>query len=177
MLSSCAYLRACLNEAMRLVPAIAGVLPRTILSPGLNISGEYFPPGTIVGVSSYTIHRNAECFSEPFKFRPERWLNENQDNDSGFKRVHEAFFGFSQGPRGCVGKHLAYTEMSTAVAYIVWHLEIQLANALDGEMGKSKSIPEWASEMQARGELPTSDMFVSHPIDGPFLKFREWTAV
>jgi cytochrome P450 len=162
---------------MRLVPAVAGVLPRTILSPGLTISGEYFPPGTIVGVSSYTIHHNVEYFPEPFKFKPERWINENQDNDSGVQRTHEAFFGFSQGPRGCVGKHLAYTEMSMAVAYIVWHLEIQLANELDGEVETRKNIPDWVSEMRARGELATSDMFVSHPIDGPFLKFCEWTAV
>jgi cytochrome P450 len=174
MLSSCVYLRACLNEAMRLQPAVGGVLPRTILSPGLTICNEFFPAGTIVGVSSYAVHHNIEWFPEPFKFKPERWMKEYQANNSDIQRAHEAFFSFSQGPRGCVGKHLAYVEMSMAVAYIAWRFDIQPSKRIDGEMERGEDMPDWVTEMQMRGELASTDMFVSHPIDGPFLKFREW---
>lgn len=163
-----------MNEAMRLTPAVGGVLPRAILSPGLTISGEYFPAGTVVGVSSYTINHDAEWFPEPFKFKPERWLNDddNDGSNSSVQRAQEAFFSFSLGPRGCVGKHLAYVEVSMAVAYLVWHFDIQPAD--EEGMGRGKrDVPGWVAEMQARGELVTADMFVSHPIDGQCLKFRE----
>lgn len=172
-LSSCVYLRACLDEAMRLVPAVGGILPRTVLPPGLTIANEYFPAGTIVGVPGYAMHRNAEYFPEPFAFRPERWLADNEadaDADVLRRSSHAAFLQFSQGPRGCVGKHLAYAEMSLAVASVVWSFDLEVSAQYDQNSGADDD--DWRAAMASRGEIPTSDMFVSHPVSGPFLRFR-----
>lgn len=45
-LSSCHYLCACLDEAMRLTPAVPSELSRNILSGGQTIDGEFYPKGT-----------------------------------------------------------------------------------------------------------------------------------
>lgn len=51
MIQSCHYLRACLDESMRLSPGVGGILPREVLSGGMKVDGEYFPPGTDVSVA------------------------------------------------------------------------------------------------------------------------------
>jgi cytochrome P450 len=48
-LSSCLYLHACIDEALRLTPAGVGELAREVLPGGLNIEGFQVPEGTHVG--------------------------------------------------------------------------------------------------------------------------------
>lgn len=73
-LNSCAYLRACVDEAMRMSPSVGGLLPREILAGGMTIDGVFVPAGTVVGVPHYTIHHNAEYYPSPFTYAPERWI-------------------------------------------------------------------------------------------------------
>ena len=97
LLSFCRYLRACLDEAMRLTPAVGGVLPREILAGGATINGHHLPSGTIVGVSHYALHHSPEYFPSPFAYKPERWVvNEKEgiDNDA-LTRAQSAFCQFS----------------------------------------------------------------------------------
>ncbi|GKZ45356.1 hypothetical protein AbraIFM66951_007973 [Aspergillus brasiliensis] len=77
----CSVLHACINGAMRLTPPAPNLLPRTVLSGGMEVDGIYVPAGTIVGVSAYTIHRNRTYFSNPDENEPGRWLEGNEDND------------------------------------------------------------------------------------------------
>ena len=49
---------------------------------------------------------NAELFEDPLEFRPERW--EKKENRGKISTVSSNFSG---GPRGCIGKNLAITEM------------------------------------------------------------------
>ena len=53
-LSSCKYLRACVDESMRMAPAGPAELSRTILSGGLTIDGEFLPAGVTVGTSLWS---------------------------------------------------------------------------------------------------------------------------
>lgn len=73
-LNGCAYLRACIDEAMRMSPSVGGLLPREILAGGMTIDGVFVPAGTVVGVPHYTIHHNAEYYPSPFTYAPERWV-------------------------------------------------------------------------------------------------------
>ncbi|RYC57622.1 hypothetical protein CHU98_g8575, partial [Xylaria longipes] len=39
-LNSCTYLRACIDEAMRMSPSVGGIAPREVLQGGITIDGE-----------------------------------------------------------------------------------------------------------------------------------------
>ena len=44
-MSNCKYLKACVDESLRLAPPGPGMPPRTILPGGMIIDGEYYPEG------------------------------------------------------------------------------------------------------------------------------------
>lgn len=106
-LSGLHYLRACIDEAMRLSPSVGGLLPREVLHGGIIIDGELIPAGTVVGVPHYAIHHNPVYYPCPFGYRPERWIpnkNDFETNSQDFAAAQSAFCPFSIGPRGCIGK-------------------------------------------------------------------------
>ena len=105
-LSSLHFVRACIDEAMRLSPSVGGVLPRQVLAGGADIDGKQIPEGTVVGVPHYSIHHNTEYYPRPFEYKPERWITGSDPNVTAesVSAVQSAFCAFSIGPRGCIGK-------------------------------------------------------------------------
>jgi len=73
-LFSCQYLRACIDEAMRLSPGVTGMIPREVLEGGITIDETYFPAGCDIGVPNYALHHNEAYFPGSFPFKPERWI-------------------------------------------------------------------------------------------------------
>lgn len=139
-LNSCTYLRACLDEAMRMSPPIPGVLWRETLAGGVSIhrfdnseEADHFPAGLDVGTGIYAIHHNDVYFLAPFAYNPTRWLSPHTPPES-VALARSAFMPFSSGSRGCVAKPLAYLEMSLAVARVVWLGELRVAGT-EGEGG------------------------------------------
>lgn len=56
-------------------------------------------PGTTAVMNILLLHRDADVFSNPQKFDPDRFLPHN---------IHTnpyAYIPFSAGPRNCIGKH------------------------------------------------------------------------
>lgn len=75
-------------------------LPR-IMSQDTEVCGQVFKAGTILSVPSYTIHHLESVWTDPMNFRPERWL----EGDENTKRDLEKCLNvFSVGPRSCVGR-------------------------------------------------------------------------
>jgi cytochrome P450 len=105
-LASCKYLRACIDETLRISPPQGGTLwrqvPRDGVSPVL-IDGTPIPEGTNIGVNTYSMHHNEAYFPEPWTFRPERFLEEG---DCVCSDIKTAFMPFSFGSRGCAGRFL-----------------------------------------------------------------------
>ncbi|KAI1210084.1 cytochrome P450 [Annulohypoxylon truncatum] len=172
-LASCRYLRACLDEALRMSPPIPGTLWREQVlesysgTDPLVIDGHIIPPGTEVGVNTYALHHNENYFPEPFEFKPERFLSGDVDID---KRAYEGFAPFSIGPRGCIGKSMAYTEASIIVAKTLWYFDFEQAQGEAGELGKAKSCG--LGRMEERiAEYHIRDVFATEH-DGPCLNFR-----
>ncbi|KAK2595801.1 hypothetical protein QQS21_006564 [Conoideocrella luteorostrata] len=128
------YLRACINESLRLSPPTPGHLPREIGDgAGMTIGARWCPPSTIVGVSPYAIHRNKLYFSDPFAFSPERWLGQNKTSQiPAF-----AFTPFSAGTTGCIGQQLAMMELSIAIARTLWRFD------LHASLGSTESPVEY----------------------------------
>ena len=100
------YLRACIDEAMRMSPSVGGLLPRQVLHGEMEVEGQQLPEGTVVGVPHYGVHHNPTYFPEPFEYRPERWIagSAPQVTAESVALAQSAFCPFSIGPRGCIGK-------------------------------------------------------------------------
>lgn len=54
-----------------------------------------------------------------------------------------AFNPFSMGPRACIGKTLALSELSTTLARLVWTYDFKPADGPDGQTGKGKTQARW----------------------------------
>jgi cytochrome P450 len=177
-LTSCTFLRACIDEAMRLSPSVGGLLPREVLTGGMTIDGESVPAGTVVGVPHYAIHHNPDYYPEPFDFVPERWIigstlgNTKEGpkvTEDDVVRAQSAFCPFSVGPRGCIGKGLAYVEMTTTLARVLFMYDLRRAVGVT-DPGEGKEGAEWGRHRP--GEFQLVDTFTSLK-NGPMVEFRK----
>lgn len=114
------YLRACLDESLRLFPPTPHGLPREVPPEGMNIMGEWVPGGTSVSMSALVAHRDEKVFPEGDKYIPERWLGE-----SG-KALQPYFIAFSAGARSCIGRNISYLEQTKLVATLIHRYDFAL---------------------------------------------------
>lgn len=115
------YLRACLDESMRVWPPTSHGLPRTTPPEGAVIMGDFIPGNTTVSISAYVAHRDPTVFPDPEKYDPERWMG-----DAG-KELGPYFVAFSAGARGCIGRNISYLEQTVLLASILHRYEVELA--------------------------------------------------
>jgi cytochrome P450 len=134
-LNSCIYLRACIEETLRMAAPIPGILPREVLPGGLEIDGEHIPAGVEVGVAAQALHYNPAYFPDRNTFRPERWIAENDEARASIALATSAFCPFSIGSRGCIAKKMAYAELSLALARTVWEFDMRLAEGTKADPG------------------------------------------
>lgn len=169
-LSSCSYLRACIDEVMRISPAVGSSLWREAQAGGVTVDGRYVPAGLEVGLSIYALHHHPTYYPEPFAFRPERWLvGEGDSTPESVERAQSAFTPFSIGPRGCIGKSLALAELALAMAVFLWTLDFQVADGPEGQIGQGQAgAPHGRHRVQ---EFQLHDHITSAK-NGPFVQFR-----
>ncbi|KAK2623903.1 hypothetical protein QTJ16_006537 [Diplocarpon rosae] len=169
-LNSCTYLRAVIDEAMRLSPPVGGIMPREVLAGGLEIDGLHLPAGVVVGTPHYALHHNPLYYPAPFSFHPGRWIvgSSPEVTSESVALAQSAFCPFSVGPRSCIGKGLAYAELMTTLARVVFMYDMKLAEGTSA--GEGRPELEWGR--QRREEYQLRDTFTSLK-DGPYLKFRE----
>ena len=174
-LTSCSYLRACIDEAMRMSPSVGGLLPREVLAGGMTICDEFVPAGTVVGTPHYAVHHHEEYYPSPFSYVPERWLAGDTNPLTGstvteddVATAQSAFCPFSIGPRGCIGKGLAYIEMSVTLARVLFMYDMRRAVGVV-DPGEGRDDLEWGRHR--REEYQLVDTFTSMK-DGPMIEFR-----
>ncbi|CAI0457718.1 unnamed protein product [Linum tenue] len=119
-------LKACLCESMRLYPPVVwdskhavvdDLLPdNTPVRAGDRVT--YFP---------YGMGRMEGLWGEDwFEFRPERWFVDNEEKSCELKRVCPYKYPiFQAGPRVCLGKEMAFVQMTYVVASILRRFEIR----------------------------------------------------
>lgn len=123
-LRSMKYLRACINESLRLHPPIPRnsreALRDTILPVGGGPDGTapvLVPKGAQVGYQVFSIHRRKDVYGEDAEdFVPERWIDRNL-------RPGWAFLPFNGGPRICIGQQFALDLASYVICRLVQHIE------------------------------------------------------
>lgn len=159
-LSSCHYLRATIDETLRITPPIPSAMMREITAPGLLIDSHPLRPGTQVGVPIYAIHHNDLYFPHPHIFDPSRWLSSTATSrPETLDAARRAFCPFSLGSRGCTGKTMAYNELSIALGRVCWLYEFRRS-----ERDDTPCDGPW-------GEYATRDAFLSER-EGPLVEFR-----
>lgn len=195
------YLRACIDEAMRMSPSVPGLLPREVMagSGGFTVSlGDdgsgkdrtiVVPEGMVVGVPHYAIMHDERYYPGSWDFAPERWIVGAERTfglspmakgseklplvtEEDVARAQSAFCPFSIGPRGCIGKGLAYAEMQTTLARLLYLYDVRSAAGELGHLGEGGGQgAEWGRHRS--GELQLFDTFTSFK-DGPVIEFRLW---
>ncbi|WYZ44978.1 hypothetical protein EsH8_VIII_000294 [Colletotrichum jinshuiense] len=116
------FLRACVEESLRVRPASSMGLPRVVPEGGRMIAGQFVSGGVTVSVPTYTLLRDAESFEDAEKFRPQRWLEGDKNK---MLKVH---LPFSTGPRACIGRNIAYYEQLLLVSTLVRNFDFDLAS-------------------------------------------------
>ena len=176
-MQTCNYLRACIDETMRMTPAVGGILPRVVLPGGLSIPslGITLPPGVDVGVPIYAIHHHADYVVSPFKFDPTRFLS-NSTSTGGEVSPHpqnrealmSVFNPFSIGHRACLGKPLVYMELCIALARLVWEYDMRLTHDQHVSAFITRDISKGTRHPR---EYQLQDWFMSNN-EGPWVEFR-----
>lgn len=173
-LAECKYLRAVIDESMRMSPPFLGTFWRQ-LPPSTIIDGQVIPDGIMVGVNPYCLMHNEIYFPKPFTFRPERWLEpepgteEIAEHTQARLMARRAFAPFALGDTSCLGKGLAYHEMSLAIAQTLWCFDFESASGEQGKVGEGKPGGEYGRHRPQEYQLldiATADH------DGPNLVFK-----
>lgn len=167
-LNSCTYLRACLDESLRLSPPAASAQWRGVLAD-VVVDGRPVPAGCDVGTSLYAIQRHPAYFDQPSVFRPERWTESTDTSVS--ERAQSAFSPFLSGPRSCVAKPLAVSEAMLTLATLLCRFDMKLAEGPDGEVGCG-GRPGAVYGRQNKDEYQLWE-HVAAVKYGPLIRFRE----
>ncbi|OJJ03931.1 hypothetical protein ASPVEDRAFT_73527 [Aspergillus versicolor CBS 583.65] len=118
------YLRAALQESLRMYPPLPLGMPRVIPAGGALICGSYVPEKTAVSASSWSAYQSPRNFTNPTTFLPQRWLEDNPEGGDDKKTVLQPF---SVGPHGSPGRSLAFAEASLILCRLVWEFDLVLA--------------------------------------------------
>ncbi|KAL3442421.1 cytochrome P450 [Aspergillus insuetus] len=114
------FLRACLDESLRMLPPVIFGLPRRTPAEGAIILGDFIPGHTSVSMSAYVVHHDESIFKNHNVYQPERWLGEKG------KTLQSYFIPFSTGARGCIGRNISYLEQTVLLASLVNRYEFAL---------------------------------------------------
>lgn len=114
------WARAVVDETLRLYPP-AWLITRKALD-GDELDGCRIPPGSLLILSPWLLHRHPAVWAEPDAFRPERFV------DGSFDR--QAFIPFGAGPRLCIGRDFSYVEAVVMLARIAARVQVEAVGPL-----------------------------------------------
>ncbi|KAK5724962.1 hypothetical protein LTR17_013347 [Elasticomyces elasticus] len=118
------YLNAVIKEALRLNPALALPMERIVPAPGLQIGDHILPPGTVVGINPWVLHRDTRIFgSDAEEWQPRRWLSKDAEK---VKYMDHHLLSFGAGKRTCLGRNIAMLELAKVVPALLLRYEMKL---------------------------------------------------
>ncbi|KAM0262581.1 hypothetical protein ACHAQJ_001626 [Trichoderma viride] len=124
------YWQAVMKEALRLHPATGLPLWRTVTETGLHLNGQFFPEGTTIGANTWVAHYNEDVFGKDAAvFRPERWLEAEEEGEDRISQMNAYYFPFGLGSRTCIGRHISYLEMSKLIPLLIKNFEFELQDS------------------------------------------------
>ncbi|KAL2093246.1 hypothetical protein ACEWY4_010558 [Coilia grayii] len=118
MLKRVPLLKAAIKETLRLHP-VAVSLQRYI-TEDIVMQNYQIPAGTLVQLGLYAMGRSHRIFPHPESYQPSRWLR----SESHYFRS----LGFGFGPRQCLGRRIAETEMQLFLIHMLENFRIERQN-------------------------------------------------
>ena len=120
-LRSLPYGAALLQETLRLYPPLSFFIRESQAASQLGESR--CPMGALLAISPWVIQRHEQHWSDPNRFRPERFLAD-QASDADKQWARDAFLPFGLGPRKCPGAAFALQEALLVLAELVSRYEL-----------------------------------------------------
>ncbi|KAI0449031.1 cytochrome P450 [Xylaria acuta] len=118
------YLDACIDEAMRLYPAVPTGGIRQTVAKGFQLGNDWIPPNTVIVAPRWSIGRLESAFVQPNDFIPERWTTR-----PSMVKEPQALNAFGAGRHSCPGKQLGMMEVRIVAAMIVANFTFVLSSA------------------------------------------------
>ncbi|RCV07124.1 hypothetical protein SETIT_1G219200v2 [Setaria italica] len=119
------YLHAALTESMRLYPPVPADFKEAL-------EDDVLPDGTAVRAAqrviyfTYAMGRDKVLWGpDCLEFRPERWLDKRGAFAGGAESPYK-YVVFNAGPRLCVGKRFAYTQMKAVAAAVLARFRVEV---------------------------------------------------
>ncbi|XVF59521.1 hypothetical protein PTKIN_Ptkin07bG0282600 [Pterospermum kingtungense] len=122
------YLQAVVKETLRLYPP-SPIFMRTSLEDCTLSTGYYVPSGTLLMVNVWKIQHDERVWSDPFDFKPERFLTSNEDLD--FRGQTFEFIAFGAGRRSCPGTSLALRMVHFILGSFLHSFEVSKLEHID----------------------------------------------
>lgn len=98
------YLRACINESMRLFST--SWTSERVSKVDDTFKNYSYPKGTIIIPYFFGLHRDEHLWEDALRFKPERFIEDKKLSKS------KKYFPFGAGPRMCIGNSFALAEIS-----------------------------------------------------------------
>lgn len=136
-------LNGMINEILRLNPPVPSGVFRLTPPEGVTIGETFIPGNTKIQIPMYSTSRDEDHYEKPNDFVPERWYSKPE-----MIIEKDAFFPFSTGPFGCIGKNLAYMEIRTIVSQLVDQFDISFAPGEDGHRLLYKTVDHFTLGME-----------------------------
>ncbi|CAM1500429.1 Fc.00g095910.m01.CDS01 [Cosmosporella sp. VM-42] len=121
-ISKLPYLRAVIDESLRIHSPLPAGFNRFVPKGGAIIDGEFVHEGTMVQVPHWAAYHSESNFRDPYTFAPQRWLGDERYADDN----RDVFQPFSIGPRNCIGRSLANMETRLILARLMWNFDMEL---------------------------------------------------
>ncbi|CAD6574729.1 MAG: hypothetical protein CYPHOPRED_005487 [Cyphobasidiales sp. Tagirdzhanova-0007] len=113
------YINAMVRENWRWRAAAPGSLPHRLEQDEIY-EGYFLPKGSTVVALVHEMNNDAEAFSEPGQFRPERFLKED-----GTVNHDLEIYTFGHGRRVCPGYNLADASLFITISNLAWAFNIE----------------------------------------------------
>lgn len=113
------YTRMIVDETLRLYSPAWQTMRRARKED--KIHGYRIPANAVIFLNHHTLHRHHAFWEDPEKFDPDRFLPKQVA-----RRYRYAYMPFNVGPRSCIGKNFALTEIQLVLATIAQHYRLVL---------------------------------------------------
>jgi cytochrome P450 len=143
-LANLPYNKQVVQETLRLYPPAWAML-RQAEQP-TQIGGYDVLPGAQMTIPVFLIHRRADLWDEPDRFRPERFAAGSPEPRHKF-----AYFPFGGGPRLCIGEQFALMEMQLVLPTL---------------------LQQYRLHYQGQQALQMQPMVTLRPKNGPWMKLE-----
>uniref|UniRef100_A0A1B0F0M0 Cytochrome P450 n=1 Tax=Phlebotomus papatasi TaxID=29031 RepID=A0A1B0F0M0_PHLPP len=126
------YLRACIAEGQRIRSVVPVGIPHGTKEE-TRIDGYRIPKGTMIVPLQWAVHMNPQIWSDPEKFSPARFLDEN-----GQFQPSQHLIPFQSGKRICLGEELAKMIMFLFIGNILYNFNLSLV--IEGDLSGNCGI-------------------------------------